>query len=334
MFAALRYTRGSAALRRGLLRAFLFFAFASAPWALLPLVAREVLGGSAGFYGAMLGGIGAGAVAGALLFPRLRARLGTNRLVLAATFMFSAAALGLSGTATKWVALGLMPPLGLAWLAVLTTLNVTAQSTLPDWVRGRGLALYTTVFFGSMAFGSLVWGQLAQLTSIEVSLAVAASAGAGVALWLARLPLPEGDEDLSPSLHWPEPAATGAMGVDAGPVMVLVEYRVNGSDAPAFASSVAALGTTRRRDGAYAWGVFQDSELPERFVEYFIVESWLEHMRQHQRVSHADERLQAAVRRLHAGPQPPCVSHLVAPGWLGSGAVPPHGDQPLIEGDR
>jgi MFS family permease len=318
MFAALRYARASVPLRRTLLRAFLFFAFGSAPWALLPLIARQDLGGSAGFYGIMLGGIGAGAVAGALMLPRLRRSLSTEALVRAATLLLSAASLGLASTELRIVALAMMPLLGMSWIAVLTSLNVTAQSVLPNWVRGRGLALYLTVFSAGMTFGSLVWGQAAQLTSTRFSLAAAASLGALVALLAARARLPAGEDDLSPAMHWPQPAAAAAMPADAGPVMVTVEYRIAPHDAAAFERAIQALGVTRRRDGAYAWGVFQDTEDPELFLEYFIVQSWVEHMRQHERISRADEALQAKVRELHKGTEPPQTSHLIA---LGQGAV-------------
>ncbi len=319
MFAALRYARASAPLRRTLLRAFLFFAFASAPWALLPLIARQDLGGSARFYGIMLGGIGAGAIAGALLLPRLRDRLGTEALVGTATLLLCAGGLGLGSTDSKAFALAMMPLLGLSWIAVLTSLNVTAQSVLPNWVRGRGLALYLTVFSGAMALGSLTWGQVAQVTSTQTSLAAAAMLGALVSLAAIRFPLPKGEDDLDPSLHWPEPAAAAAMPPDAGPVMVTIEYRVRPENAAAFGIAIEALGATRRRDGAYAWGIFQDTEEPERLLEYFIVESWIEHMRQHQRVSRADEALQAVVGALHEGARPPRTSHLVSLGTRATG---------------
>jgi MFS family permease len=311
IFAAGRYARGSAPLRRTLLRAFLFFGFGSAPWALLPLLAREDLGGSAGFYGFMLAGIGAGAVAGALLLPRLRRRFGSDGLVIAATLMLCGVSAGLAASDAKSAALALMPLLGLSWITVLTTLNVTAQSILPNWVRGRGMALYLTVFFGAMTAGSMVWGQVAQLTSTQASLAIAAGLGAGAAFLAALLPLPKGDDDLTPSGHWPQPPASPAAG-DAGPVMVLIEYRVPAQNAGAFDAAIQALGITRRRDGAFAWGVYRDTETTDRILEWFLVESWTEHMRQHERVSQADRALQDAVRALHDDADPPRVSHLLA----------------------
>jgi quinol monooxygenase YgiN len=168
-----------------------------------------------------------------------------------------------------------------------------------------------------MALGSLVWGQVAEMTSTQASLAIAASLGAMVALFAARVPLPAGEDDLSPSMHWPEPAAAPGMTGDAGPVMVTTEYRIMPENVAAFETVIEALGATRRRDGAYAWGIFQDTDAPERFLEYFIVESWMEHLRQHQRVSRADEALQTRVRALHDGSGPPRTSHMIAMGYIG-----------------
>jgi predicted MFS family arabinose efflux permease len=318
MIAALRYAGASAPLRRTLLRTFLFFAFASAPWALLPLIVRQDLEGSAGFYGIMLGAIGVGAVAGALLLPRLRGRVSTEQLVCGATLLLSAAGLGLATTGSKIVALGLMPLLGASWISVLTSLNVTTQSVLPNWVRGRGLAMYLTILSGSMAFGSLAWGKVAQMTSSQFSLAAAALLGAFVALIATRMPLPAGVDDLSPLMQWREPELPASTSVGAGPVMVTIEYQISAGNLEAFASAVRALGVSRRRDGAYSWGVFQDTEFPERHLEYFIVGSWLEHLRQHQRFSLADADLQARVMELHEGKQPPKISHLIA---IGQGAA-------------
>jgi MFS family permease len=311
IIAAGRYARASPPLKRTLLRTALFFSFGSAPWALLPLLAREDFGGSAAFYGMLLGGIGAGAVGGALVLPKLRRHLSPDSLVLTSTLFLSAVSLGLALTDAQAIALLLMPLLGLCWIAVLTSLNVTAQAILPNWVRGRGLALYLTAFYGAMTAGSLVWGHLAEVTSTQTSLAGAALLGAAVALGAARLRLPAGAADLSPSMHWPEPSSSEE-GNDTGPVMITVEYQVEEKDVPAFGVAVEALGLSRRRDGAYAWGVFRDTEVEGRHLEYFLVASWLDHMRQHQRVSHADQALQAEIRLLHAGSEPPKVTHYVA----------------------
>jgi hypothetical protein len=116
--------------------------------------------------------------------------------------------------------------------------------------------------------------------------------------------------DLSPSMHWPEPIVTDAVENDAGPVLVTVEYRIDPTNRGAFLTALEALSRERKRDGAYAWGVFQDTADEERFLETFLLDSWLEHLRQHKRVTNADRVLQDHVRRFLKAK--PMVTHLIA----------------------
>ena len=104
---------------------------------------------------------------------------------------------------------------------------------------------------------------------------------------------------------------THAIENDRGPVLVTVEYRIDPRDREPFLAALETLGHERRRDGAYAWGIFEDAAKEGRIVETFLVESWLEHLRQHERVTNADRLLQDAARRFHAGGHPK-VTHLIA----------------------
>jgi predicted MFS family arabinose efflux permease len=313
MRTGLRYVRYSAPLRATLVRAVAFFVFASALWGLMPLIARDVLDGGAQFYGLLLANIGAGAVGGAFLLPRLKAMLGADRLV----------ALGTLGTALVLLIFALAPAKGLAiaasglagvsWIAVLSSLNVSAQLSLPDWVRARGLAVFVMVFFGSMSSGSILWGQTASALGIPTALVIAA-VGSVLAIPLSwRWKLQRGQQaDLSPSMHWPAPVVTGEIAHDRGPVLVTVEYRVDAADRNAFLTAMTDVCAQRRRDGAFAWGVFEDAADRGRYIEHFIVESWLEHLRQHERVTQADRAVQAQIRGFHRGDKPPTVTHLLA----------------------
>lgn len=310
--AGLRYARASRELHRVLLRATLFFLCASAIWALLPLVARQLLGGGAGFYGLLLGAVGAGAIIGAVLLPRLRARTGVDGIMLAAALVTAAVSAALAAAPPQWLAVLLLLILGAAWIAALTTLNGTVQAILPNWVRGRGLAIYLTVFNGASAVGSLVWGIVAEALGIHGTLVAAALALVAVAVAAMRLPLPAGEADLTPSLHWPEPALAEPVEHDRGPVTITIEYRIARDDRAAFLAAIARLASERRRDGAFAWGLSEDAAEPERIVEWFMVESWAEHLRQHRRVSQADADIQAEIARVHIGPDAPIVRHLLA----------------------
>jgi MFS family permease len=309
--AGLRYARASGDLHRILWRAVLFFAFASAVWALLPIVARQEIGGGPGFYGLMLGSVGAGAILGAVLLPRIRARLGQDRLVLAMTLVTAGMTTLLALTNFEVVAIFATFVLGIAWIAILTTLNSTMQGILPNWIRGRGLAIYLTAFNGAMAAGSLGWGFLAQEIGTDSTLIIAGIALTVTALIAYRAPLPAGEGDLTPSMHWPEPAMAEPVAHDRGPVMIMITYRIAKDDRADFLAALERLSEERWRDGAYAWGISEDAADPDHIVEWFFVESWAEHMRQHKRVSKADADLQAEARRFHQGSEPPVVRHFL-----------------------
>jgi predicted MFS family arabinose efflux permease/quinol monooxygenase YgiN len=309
--AGLRYARASRELHRVLLRATLFFVCASAIWALLPLVARQLLEGGAGFYGLLLGAVGAGAIGGAILLPRIRGRIDADGIMLGAALVSAAVTAALAAAPPRPAAVILLLILGSAWIAALTTLNGTIQAILPNWVRGRGLSIYLMVFNGASAAGSLLWGIVAEAIGIHGTLVAAALALVVVGFGALRLPLPAGEADLTPSAHWPEPAIAAPVEHDRGPVTITIEYRVAPENRAAFLAAIARLAPERRRDGAFSWGVSEDAADPERIVEWFMVESWAEHLRQHKRVSQADADLQAEVARFHAGAEKPVVRHLL-----------------------
>lgn len=306
----LGYVIRSPEVQRALFRSACFFIFASAYWALLPLVARQQLAGGAALYGVLLTSIGAGAVTGALLLPRLN--IGPDRLVLLGGWV-TAIAMGAVAVASRVeVAAVALFVAGAAWIAVLTTLNVTAQSVLPNWVRARGLAVYITVFFGSMAAGSALWGLAAAQLGIPVALSLAAGGCALIASLAALVRLPVSGGDLTPSMHWPEPAVAHPYDGDRGPVMVQIVYRIAQPDRRGFLGALSDLSRRRRRDGAYGWSVFEDAADPERFTEMFLVPSWNEHLRQHHRVTRDDQTAQARVNSFHRGESGPSVSHHLA----------------------
>ena len=316
MATGLRHASRNGALKATLVRSFGFFIFASAYWALLPLVARGLEGGGAEIYGVLLAAIGGGAVAGALALPPIRKRIDANRLVAAGT-LITAAAMALLGLATS-AAMALPAAVlgGLGWITVLTSLNVSAQSALPNWVRARGLAIALMVFFGCMSAGSAAWGQVATATSIPIALLIAA-AGAVLAIPLTwRDKLGQGEAiDLSPAMSWPEPVVAEDLDAapDRGPVMVTIRYRIDKADTPAFLAAMHELSDERYRDGAHDWGVYQDAADPSVWIEWFFLPSWAEHLRQHERATKHDQEIHARTRRFHRGAEPPEVSHFLAP---------------------
>jgi MFS family permease len=311
MRAGARYVRHNPRLRATLGRTVGFFLSASAYWALLPLLARNQLHGGPTLYGILLGAIGAGAVAGAFLLPRLKNRFGANWVVSAGQ-VGTAAALLLFGLAhSPIIAVIACLTAGIAWICVVATLNVSAQVALPDWVRGRGLAIYVAVFFGTMSVGSILWGFIAQRAGLPTAHFVAAAAAILALLATAHLKLYAGPQlDLTPSMHWPEPVLAQQIADDRGPVLVTVEYRLAPAQREAFLASLGPLANARRRDGAYDWGIFEDTAQPGRLLETFLLDSWVEHLRQHRRVTHADRLLEDQMR--HFLQEPIRITHFVA----------------------
>jgi MFS family permease len=250
----------------------------------------------------LLGVIGASAVAGAFLLRTLRSRLGADALLAGAT-VATAIATALFGAAhNAGTALAASVLAGASWIAGVSSLNVSAQVALPEWVRGRGLSMYVTIMFGSLSLGSAIWGELASLVGLPLAL-YAAAAGAILAIPLTwRWKLQTGAAiDFTPSMHWPEPVTLADVEPDRGPVLTLVEYRIEPKHRETFLQAMGPYARVFRRNGAYDFNVFEDPAEEGRFVETFMTDSWSEHLRLHQRVTITDRKAEEAVRRWNIG---------------------------------
>jgi MFS family permease len=311
--AGVRYVRFAPLLRAVLVRTALFILPASALWALLPVVARGRLGLGATGFGLLLGALGIGSVAGAVALPRLRRAVPIDRRVVGATCVFALATVALATLGSPLLVGLAMVAAGMAWLAILTSLNVATQTAVPRWVRARALAVYLLVFQGGLAAGSALWGVAAGRLGERVALlAAAASFGLGLLAALRWRLQGIGALDLTPSVR-PEPVTAIDPDPDDGPVLVLVRYRIDPARSEEFATAMRAVRRVRRRDGAYRWGVFEDVADPGCFVETYVVRSWAEHLRQHERFTAEDLSVRDRVRSFHIGEDPPAVSHFIHP---------------------
>ena len=288
----MRFVLHTRPLQAVLVRGAAFFVFASATWSLFPLIVRRELGRGPETYGLLLTCIGVGAVGGAMILPRVRAKLSRDALVAGASVLYAIAALMLAYVQNLGLLAVAMLATGVAWIAILSALQVSAQMTLPSWVRARGLAAFVMIFMGGMALGSVLWGQVATRIGIPNALTAAAvGMVAAVALsWTFKLGSHE-VLDFTPSMDWPMPVLAEAPNADT-PVMVSIAYKVQADKRPEFVAAMQDVGQMRRRNGAYFWQLFHDSEDPTRYVEVFMDESWVEHLRQHERASVADREIQ------------------------------------------
>lgn len=312
MRAGVRYLRHAPAVRAVMVRCATFILGASALWALLPALARHELGLGAVGYGILLGSLGIGAIAGGAILGRVRQRIPTDRLVTVATILFAIATVTLAWVRLVPVLCVALFAAGIAWMTAMPLFNLATQRASPDWARARILAVYVLAFMGGMAVGSALWGIVASRVGIAAALSIAA--GVLVAGLITRRRFPLGiweGLDLSPSGHWREPVVTGEVGLDEGPVLVTVEYRIAPEEDAAFAEAMHGVALLRRRDGALTWGLYRDTADPCRYLETFAAESWAEHLRQHARATMADKRIEARARQFHRGASPPAVSHML-----------------------
>jgi MFS family permease len=312
MRAGMRYVRHNPALRTVLARTGTFVLPASAVWALLPLYARSDLGLGAAGYGVLLGFFGAGAVACGVFLPRLRAWIGVERLITTAALGFALSQFTLGYFPSFATAAASLLVAGAAWLSIFSTLTAVAQISLPSWVRARGLATHMLVLFGGLAAGSAAWGAIASALGVNESFELAGLAVllGRAASWRSRLSA-GATPDLEPAPRWPDPEIVRTFAPDRGPALVTIEYQIDPGEAPAFARAMQAVRSIRLRDGAIRWGLWDDVAENGRFMESFVVESWLEHLRQHERITAADRTVQAIAHAFHRGSEPPKVRHFV-----------------------
>lgn len=308
-----RYVWHEPVVRRILLRAALFITPAMALWSLLPLIASQGLGLGADGYGALFGALGVGAIVAFLALGKVRERLSNNALLGVAHIAYAAALATVVVAPNVVVALASLVLAGLAWAAMISTLNAELQFFLPQWVRARGLAVHLVTFMGSQAVGALLWGLVAQGFGLRAACFIAGAvmlAGA-VAGW--RWPVAEtGHLDREPAAYWGEARLAFEPEPDAGPILVTVEFIVAPERQAAFLEAMEHLRRSRLQTGATRWELFRDGERPTRFVELFSVPSWEEHLRQHDgRLTATDRQIEEAA--LAFSDPPPRAEHLVPP---------------------
>jgi MFS family permease len=310
--AGIRYIRSAPAFATVLARSILFVFFASSLWTLLPVVARGPLDLGASGYGILLGSVGAGAVAGAFVIPAVRGQLKSNEVVAIGSVAYAAALAVLGLSESLPIVLAALAVAGLAWIGVQSSLSASAQILLPNWTRARALAFFTFTFMGGQAIGSLVWGVIAGVASLEAAFLVAAVGqllGPIVASrWLALYPA----GDVRPARHWPQPNLAFEIEPDEGPVLIEAEWRIDPGQRQAFVETMRPVGRSRRRTGARLWGLFQDTGDPSVFVETFTTDTWEEHLRQHEeRGTIWDLELETRARRFLVEGEEPRVRHLL-----------------------
>ena len=328
MSAGLRYVRMSPAIRTVLIRSAAFGFGGIATLALLPLIAKHLIGGGPLTYGLLFGAFGVGAVTGALSSARLRQRLSTETIVRVASVAF---ALALAGAGFSSLLPATMISLFLAgagWVLGLSTFNVGVQLSAPRWVVARALAMYQVCAFAGMALGSWLWGVVAENVGVSAALLSAAVAMMVCALLGLVLPMVQTEQlNLDPLRTWHEPSTAVPVEARSGPVVVTIEYIIDEEDILEFLAAMAERRRIRRRDGARNWTLLRDLADPRIWIERYHTPTWLDYIRHNNRLTQHDAVVPTQLRALHRGESPPVVRRMLErqPGALPSGHTPSHG---------
>ncbi len=311
----LRYARHSAPLRALVIRNLSFSFCASALWALLPLVARDLLSLGAGGYGTLMASFGAGAIVGALAIPRLMSHRSLNSIVSSGVLLWAAAATLVAVTTT--LALGMLGAFaaGTSWVTVLSSLAAGTQSAAPAWVRARAVATNLVTNQASLALGSVLWGFVASHAGTRVAL------GGSVAVLIVllalnrrvRVALAE-EADVTPGAKLPDLALSVVPEPDEGPVLIQIHYQIVPQMREEFLEAIHAIEPIRRRNGAGSWRVYRDLEQEGRYIERFVIESWGEYTRLRTRMTQTDRRAIERLERFQEDGAPVRVSRYIGVG--------------------
>jgi len=310
--AGVRYVAMSPKICAVLARAVAFCIGAGGVMALLPLIAKELLGGGPLTYGLLLGAFGLGAVAGAVGNARLRAVLSTESLVRLGSVAFATASAVSALSSYVLVTTVMLFIAGAGWLLTLSTMNVVVQMSAPRWVVARALSIYQMAAFGALAAGSWLWGTVAESESVPGALLASAAILLACVLLGRWLPVSQA-QDLNLDLvrSWKEPSTAVPIVARSGPIVVTIEYRIREQDIVEFLRAMSERRRIRRRDGARNWRLLRDLADPEIWVERYETPTWADYVRHNSRMTQQDAVVSERLRALHCGPDGPHVRRMI-----------------------
>ena len=333
MRAGAQFVRHTPAMRASMIRAIAFFLPSAATWALLPLVVREQLGLGAGSFGLLLGLMGVGGVTAGMLLPRLRTIASRGTTVFGASLV-SGAGMTLMAATHHWApaAIGMLL-FGTGWVTAASTTQAAAQLVAPAWVRARALAIYQLAFNAALAAGTLLWGTLGNVLSLQHSMAFAAVASVALAFLVRGYSLDEALPVVTappapPVPEAPDPVILATLPRSRGRILETMRYRVAFCDLDIFLAAMIQVQHVRGRAGALDWYLYEDVAHPEGWLETWSMLDWTDHLREAVRLSDDDKLVLAHVSPFHDSAAPlPCrflriEPRLKRPGVTADGSSP------------
>jgi len=239
--------------------------------------------------------------------PKLRMMYSRDQLIIRGSIIQTIAMVVIAFNHIPLITMVCMCLAGAAWISSANTLSVSAQMGLPDWVRARGMSIYQMAIMGASAFGAALWGQVATVTSVPISLTLAALSGLLGTLLVNYLKPGEGlEDDLTPSHalippSHPKPPAVGH-------IMMTIEYIIDPKRSTSFLDLMQESRRSRLRHGALRWELLHDVTRPERYVEVVEDGSWNDHLRRFDRMSESDVTIRDRKMAFHTLDSPPIVN--------------------------
>ena len=309
----IQYVKSSMRMRAVLLRVFIFFVQSSALMALLPVIAKDHFNGDAKTFTLLLSCLGFGAIVAASQLPRIRHRYDRNQLVPIAQILQAITAIGVVLAPSLWLAAIMMMFSGGFWILTANSLSIAAQLTLPSWIRARGMSIFQMSLMGGSAIGAAIWGKLTTHTSVTVSVICGSVFGIIAVLLTKHLKLEGGsEEDMTPVCPIEHPTPDRNIALDAGPVMISLEYKINPQNIHEFKEVMIRSRDARLRQGAMSWSLFEDAEKEGMMVENFVFETWADYLRRFDRFTTNDLNLQEERFKFHEGVKTPKIIRRIA----------------------
>lgn len=139
---------------------------------LLPVFAADVFGGGASELGMLMSATGLGALTAALLLARRVGLKGFGRVIATSAVCFGVAIAAFSASTNLTLSLGLLYAAAFSVMLQMAACNTLLQAMAPDALRGRVMAVYSTVFLGMAPFGGLLAGALARIAGAPTAVAI------------------------------------------------------------------------------------------------------------------------------------------------------------------
>ncbi|MDK1030073.1 MAG: MFS transporter, partial [Anaerolineae bacterium] len=288
----LQYVRHERPLKAVIGKIIPFAIIGTALMSLLPAIARFNLNAGPADFGLLVGAGGIGSVTIFLLLPFIRRRQGPDMIIFGAMLVQAVVLIVIATTTSLGLAFVVSIIGGAASLALISTVMTTLQIVLPAWIRGRGVAAYLLALQGSFAVGALLWGTIAEQTSLQTALISAGIAMGIAAVLIRRLRLSHYANINTEMVQiMPTPPAVTSVHDDDGPILLTAEWQIDPARRDQFVAAMEPARIALRQKGALRWALVEDVEQPGRMLESFTMPTWSEYRRLAERTTIADKDL-------------------------------------------